>query len=115
MQISNNKTLSDWSQPTKLVSIAINKSVCGSGQTSSTKHLSSPHVSTIGSDPSNHEELASSLDLCEGGNYSTSFKQSMKTVVLQSFSHQLVVSHFDDGVNSKSTQEAKICCCQWLI
>jgi hypothetical protein len=55
----------------------------------------------------NRAELASDLDRYEVGNYSTDFKQSMKTVIIQSFSHRLAESHVDDGVNSKSTPRTK--------
>jgi hypothetical protein len=53
-QTSNNATLSDFSQPIKLVSIPTKKDICDSGQANSTKHISSPPASTIGSNP-NHE------------------------------------------------------------
>ena len=53
-----------------------------------TKPLSTPDASRVGH-LSHRHELSSALDLYEGSNYSASFKQSMKTVVIQTFSHWL--------------------------
>ena len=66
------------------------------------KHLSTPRASTVGH-ISHRDELSSALDLYEGSNYSTSFKQSMKTVVIQTFSHRLA----ENGVNSQRTPRTK--------
>jgi hypothetical protein len=55
----------------------------------------------------NRQELASQMDMYDESNYSTNFKQSMKTVVIQSYSHRLAEKHSGDKVNSETTPRTK--------
>jgi hypothetical protein len=94
--------LSDSSVPKNQVSIPPKKGCNLASKLNGTKHLSTPCAATVGH-LSHRDELSSALDLYEGSNYSASFKQSMKTVVIQTFSHRLA----ENGVNSQRTPRTK--------